>query len=162
MDAGWRIGVLSEGRPGEEFVRAFARLGVESVYGLWREGALIEDVAPVLAEWVNAEAPDLFLISVSPGVAWAAVPSLSAKVAVMAIAHTDSETFYLPVRHYGELLNGAVGVSREICRRLEADCHLPSSRVFHQPYGVTVAPAEQIRQIVNEGGGRLRMVYVGR
>jgi glycosyltransferase involved in cell wall biosynthesis len=162
IDAGWRISVLSEKRPGEEFVRAFARLGVEAVYGLWREDALIEDVAPVLAERVNAEAPDLFLISVSPGVAWAALPYPSAKVAVMAIAHTDSETFYLPVRHYGELLDGAVGVSQEICRRLVADCHLPNSRVFHQPYGVMIASAEQIRQIVSDGGGRLRLIYVGR
>jgi glycosyltransferase involved in cell wall biosynthesis len=161
---GWRVTVLTEGESNHDLTSSMREAGAEIITDWWSRHELMEDVGPRLANRINRLSPDIYLISVSPGAAWVGLPMLHQQIKAFAIAHTDSETFYAPIRHYGELLTGAVGVSHEICRRLVDTCNLPRQAVHYQPSGVTTANSEDLQKKLAEVEGEecLRLIYVGR
>jgi glycosyltransferase involved in cell wall biosynthesis len=71
---------------------------------------------------------------------------------------SDDEGVYRLVTRYLPWLDAVAGVSREICRKMEArlgDRRIP---VVHQPYGVPMPPVVTPRS----GSGTLRVLYLGR
>jgi glycosyltransferase involved in cell wall biosynthesis len=124
----------------------------------------MEDIAPRLASWVNDRSTDVYVISVSAGAAWVALPLLKPQIATVGIAHTDSETFYGPMRHYGKLLSAVVAVSRQIAHRLTDGCGIDSSKVVHIPHGVKGIESEgELKGRLEESSRPpLRLIFVGR
>lgn len=163
-EQGWRVTVLTEGESNHDLVNPMRRAGAEVINNWWSRYELMEDVGPRLARRINRLSPDIYLISVSPGTAWVGLPLLHQQIRTIAIAHTNSETFYAPIRHYRELLTGVVGVSHEICRRLVDTCNIPRRFVHYQPYGVTTATNEVLQKKMGEMEDEscLRLIYVGR
>lgn len=161
---GWRVSVLSESRPTDSQELELRRSGGDIVFGLWKPRMLMEDVAPRLGAWINDQNPDVYTVSVSTGAAWVALPTLRPEISVVGIAHTDSETFYRPLRHYRELLSGAVGVSEQIALKLTADCGIDASSVFHIPYGAKAIESENEleREIDKSPRTQLRLIFAGR
>jgi glycosyltransferase involved in cell wall biosynthesis len=161
---GWRVTVLVETKVQPEYEAALKAGGVNLVSGLWRLPSLMEDIAPRLADWINCQSPDVYIISVSPGSAWVPLPYIDPQIRTASIAHTDSETFYAPIKHYAGFISKAIGVSQEVCRRLVEDCCMPAYRVSYQPYGVVTASSEEIEQLIEytEDVSPLRLIYVGR
>jgi len=116
------------------------------------------DTAPRFAAWVNALAPDVYLISGSADIGWVTLPLLNSAIATMAIAHNDAETFYIPVRHYQRFLTGVVGVSPEICELFHSKCGIAKDRIKWIPYGV-VAAQEPPKQI---DSASINLIFAGR
>ncbi len=160
----WRTSVVSGLRPLASQEQELRRAGADLVSGLWNAGALMEYIAPRLAAWVNNHNPDVYIASVSTGAAWVALPLLRPQVKTIGIAHTDSETFYEPLRHYAKLLSAAVGVSEQITRKLNNYCGITGSKAVHIPYGVrAIEPEEELRRRFKESAPRpLRLILVGR
>jgi glycosyltransferase involved in cell wall biosynthesis len=124
----------------------------------WKKNGLVEDIAPLFADWVNKLAPDIYFISTSADIGWVALPLLNPSIATFTVGHTDSETFYLPARHYSPFLTRAIGVSHEICEHYHTNCGIDKDKIEWIPYGVTVSKEEPGK---NEAGP-LKLVYVGR
>jgi glycosyltransferase involved in cell wall biosynthesis len=82
----------------------------------------------------------------------------------VAVAQNDVESFYAPLRHYRPFLDCAVGVSREIHRKIVTDCGVAPTRAKHIPYGVrSLTPAQVSARISTRlPGSPLRIGYVGR
>ncbi|HUF03549.1 MAG TPA: glycosyltransferase family 4 protein [Aridibacter sp.] len=98
------------------------------------------------------------MISVSPDIGWVTLPHLNPSIATVSIGHTDSETFYLPVRHYRPFLTRAIGVSEQVCSSFVNDCNLDPDSVDFIPYGVE---RREEKPPENEED-MLKLVYVGR
>jgi glycosyltransferase involved in cell wall biosynthesis len=124
----------------------------------WKKNGLVEDIAPLFADWVNQMAPDIYFISASGDIGWVALPLLNPSVATFTVGHTDAETFYLPARHYSPFLTRAIGVSHEICEHYHTNCGIDRQKIEWIPYGVTVSEEEPQKHTA----GPLAMVYVGR
>jgi len=158
VDKGHDVHFVTRGEPNEK-VRGQVEDSRANLYrGIWNENDLIDDSVPVLAKWVNDLAPDVFLISASGYMGWVVLPLLDPKTATLTIGHNDSETFYMPARHYARFLTGAVGVSEEICETYVESCGIDRSRVDWIPYGVTASETAPEKA----GQGPLKLIYVGR
>jgi glycosyltransferase involved in cell wall biosynthesis len=73
--------------------------------------------------------------------------------------------YYDPLKHYGALIDCAVGVSGEIVRRIVEECGVPPARARRVPYGVYTLPeAEALARAEASAaaGGPLKVGYVGR
>ncbi|HEY0462110.1 MAG TPA: glycosyltransferase family 4 protein [Pyrinomonadaceae bacterium] len=152
------VHLIAKGAPNAKVRRQVEETGVTLHTNLWNKDGFVEETAPVLARWLNALNPDIYLISVSPDIGWVALPLLSPNIATLGVGHTDSETFYLPARHYRQFLTRAVGVSPEVCVSYVLSCVIEKERVEWIPYGVEAsetAPAES-------GDNVLKLIYVGR
>lgn len=71
---------------------------------------------------------------------------------------SDEEGVYELVSKYLPWLDGVAGVSKEICRKMEARMGSERIPVFHQPYGV---PMPEV-PVQRESKGPLRILYLGR
>jgi len=163
----FEVHLVTQGEPTAKTALGIDELGATVHRNSWNHGALVEDSAPVFSAWVNELLPDVFVISVSADMGWVVLPLLDPKIATLTIGHNDSETFYMPARHYARFLTRAVGVSKEICERYVTDCGIDRSRTDWIPYGVTAAetgPAETSSLVDQRAGGTgpLRLIYVGR
>ncbi len=157
-EKGHEVHLVVKSTPDKRIEKQIQESGATVHTGLWKKNALVEDAAPVFAKWVNDLRPDIYMISVSPDIAWVALPYLRSDIATVTIGHTDSETFYLPARHYQSFVTKAIGVSDEVCNHYVSDCKFPAADTAWIPYGVVtnpVAPAEH-------GGNILQLIYVGR
>lgn len=125
---------------------------------IWNPNDFVETAAPVLAEWLNKLAPDIYLISVSADIGWAVLPMLDPQIATLTIGHTDSKTFYLPVAHYKNFLTGTIGVSPEICSNYVKTCVIDEENVEWIPYGTEISQTKPTAGTENF----LQMIYVGR
>jgi glycosyltransferase involved in cell wall biosynthesis len=105
----------------------------------------------------------LYVVSISADVGWLALPQIAREVVTASIAHNDVEGFYAPLRHYGPFVDCAIGVSREILRKIVTDCGVPSARAQLIPYGVrSLSPAEAMARFADASGAPIRIAYVGR
>lgn len=162
---GWSLSFVTQPGPERGIVEGLRAAGAEVHERVWREAHLPEERARLLAVWVNAREPDAYVISTSPDVGWLALPLLDAAVPTVSIAHNDVGAYYEPLRHYGALLDCAVGVSGEIVRRIVEECGVPPARARRIPYGVyTLSEAEAQARVGASAaaGGPLRIGYVGR
>ncbi len=158
VERGHKVHLVSAGRPDERVQPALESSGVVLHDTIWDNNMLEQDAAVSLAGWVNKMNPDLYLVSVSPDIGWLALPLLDPTIATMAIGHTDSETFYQPVRHYHSFLTKVVGVSKQVSDQFISSCQISPGDTRWIPYGVTInlLPPTQDKE------GPLKLVYVGR
>lgn len=160
---GWSVTILSEVKPPSDFLTLIKSEKINLVSDLWRTPFLMESLRKPLSEWLNQQAPCSFVISASSGAAWVPLPLLKSSVKTVAISHSDAETFYLPIRHYSQFLDAAIGVSQEICRRFVSECKVPFDRVHYVPYGVKTASEEEAQAVFQQStNGPLRIIFVGR
>ncbi len=159
----WRVSVVTQ--PGDEISLAntLRNVGAELRADLWRPVHLPEERGARLAAWANDEAPDIYVVSISPDAGWLALPALNPSISTVAIAHNDVEAFYAPLAHYAPLVDCAVGVSEEIHRKIISVSAMPPERAQHIPYGVpSLTEAEIQNRLEQTGDVPLRIGYVGR
>jgi glycosyltransferase involved in cell wall biosynthesis len=163
-ERGWRASFVTQPGPERGIVNALRAAGGEIEERLWPAAALPEERAERLAAWVNDARPAAYVISASPDAGWLALPLLDPKVPTLSIAHNDVGAFYEPLKHYGEFVDCAVSVSREIHRRTIEECGVPPGRARRVPYGVdSLGETEaRARADASPAGGPLRIGYVGR
>lgn len=155
---GNEVHLITKGTPNEKVFRQIEESKAILHTNLWEADGFVEETAPVLAKWLNALNPDIYLISASGDIGWVVLPLLDPRIATLTIGHTDSETFYLPARHYRPFLTRAIGVSPEVCISYVLSCVLDKENVEWIPYGVQTSEIEP----TESGENVLKMIYVGR
>lgn len=161
---GWRASFVTQPGPERGIVEALRGAGGRINDRLWPASSLPEERAERLAAWVNGARPDAYVISASPDAGWLALPLLDPDIPTLSVAHNDVGAFYEPLKHYGEFVDCAVSVSREIHRRTLEECGVPPERARRIPYGVDSLGEEGARARAESSleGGPLRIGYVGR
>lgn len=158
ISKGHELHLVTKGAPNKKLVEYIIDSGVHVHSNLWSKNSFVEETAPVFAKWVNEMNPDIYLISASSDIGWVTLPYLNSGIATLTIGHTDSETFYLPARHYHSFLTMAVGVSHVVCSHYISDCYLNDFQVAWIPYGVE---RSETVPVFSDGDG-LHLLYVGR
>ena len=158
IDKGNEVHLITKGAPNEKVFRQIEESKAILHTDLWDADGFVEETAPVLAKWLNELTPDVYLISVSADIGWVVLPLLNPGIATLTIGHTDSETFYLPARHYRSFLTRVVGVSPEVCISYVLSCVIEKEKVEWIPYGVRIND----EQPQGDGAGVLKLIYVGR
>lgn len=124
----------------------------------WGKRGLVTDLAPILAKWINQLRPDIYFISGSYDIGWLVLPLLDPQIATFATAHSNTDNFYFPVKHYKDFISIAIGVSDEICNRFKEVSGFPGERITWIPYGIK--PAATLSQ--RNGDEALRIIFAGR
>ena len=132
----WSVSVVTQPGPEAAVVRMLKRFGVQVRSTLWGRFHLPEDGAVRLARWVNEYRPDVFVVSISPDVAWLALPLLDASIVTVSIVHNDVSAFYEPLKHYHSFVDRAIGVSNTAYRKIITQCGVSAGRARQIPYGV--------------------------
>jgi glycosyltransferase involved in cell wall biosynthesis len=157
-DRGYKVHLICLDRPDDRISSAIENSGCEIHICHWKKYELVEDVAPRLAKWINDLAPDVYLVSVSADLGWVVLPFLKPSIAKITIGHTDSATFYNPLKHYRKFITKAVGVSEQVCGKYAARCGLEKEKISWIPYGVQAT--ENMPDDLH--GEKLQLIYVGR
>ena len=162
-EKGWKLTVVTERGDSDSLVWELTAADVTVLDNVWKIRHLPEERSVRLAEAINRQRPDVYVISISPDAGWLALPLLDSRIATMTIAHNDVNAFYAPLRYYGDFIDRSVGVSRETHRRITEECGIPPQRVWQIPYGVhSVTEEEAAKRCSRENGGPLKIGYVGR
>jgi len=149
--AGHEVRLIGAPAAAEETFRPFEDSGAILETDLWQADGFVEETAPVFAQRLNALAPDVYLISASDDIGWVVLPMLKPAIATLAIGYTDSEAFYLPVRHYRAFLTRVVGVTPEVCVGYVLSCVLDKEKVEWISHDEPEPPGggdENLRKIV--------------
>src|SRR2546429_752794 len=162
VSRGARVSIVSQPGPDQAIGRALIEGGAEVTMKLWQRRHLPEEKASRLANWVNQERPDAYVVSASPDVGWLSLPLLDSAIATFTIAHNDVGAFYEPLKHYHLFADCAVGVSETIHQKIIRDCGVPSERARHIPYGVQPVALQQLGERRSELERPLAIGYVGR
>ena len=162
VSRGWRVSVVSQPGHDQAIGRALIEAGAEVTMKLWQRRHLPEEKASRLANWVNRERPDAYVVSASPDVGWLALPLLDSSIATFTIAHNDVGAFYDPLKHYRPFVDCAIGVSEAIHQKIIRDCGVPVERARQIPYGVQPISPEQLAEKSSEPERPLAIGYVGR
>ncbi len=155
---GHEVHLVTAGQPNFVLRKALTDPGIRLHTKFWKDWHLPTDKAKRLAEWLNHLRPELYIVSVSADVGWLALPYLHPSIRTVAIAHSNTDAFYLPAAHYRQFLSGVIGVSDEICRKFESVAGIPRDRIEWIPYGVRAA--ESVPAVKNMEP--IRIIYVGR
>src|SRR5881227_2571698 len=162
VSRGARVSIVSQPGPDQAIGRALIEGGAEVTMNLWQRRHLPEEKASRLANWVNQERPDAYVVSASPDVGWLALPLLDSAIATFTIAHNDVGAFYEPLKHYHPCVDCAIGVSETIHQKIIRDCGVPDECARHIPYGVQPVALEQLDERGSELERPLAIGYVGR
>lgn len=162
VSCGWRVSIISQPGPDLAIARALKESGAEVVMHLWQPHHLPEEKAPRLADWVNVQKPDAYVVSASPDAGWLGLPLLDSSIATFSIAHNDVGAFYEPLKHYHPFVDCAIGVSETIYQKIIKECGVPAERARHIPYGVQPISLEQISKRKSDRSRPLAIGYVGR
>lgn len=162
VSRGARVSIISQPGPDQTIGRALIEGKAEVLMRLWQRQHLPEEKASRLANWVNQERPDAYVISASADVGWLALPLLDSSIATFTIAHNDVGAFYEPLKHYHPFVDCAIGVSETIHQKIIRDCGVPAGRARHIPYGVQPVALEQLAERRSELDRPLAIGYVGR
>jgi glycosyltransferase involved in cell wall biosynthesis len=162
VNRGWRVSVVSQPGQDQAIGQALIESGAEVVMDLWQRRHLPEEKASRLANWVNRERPDAYVVSASPDVGWLALPLLDYAIATLTIAHNDVGAFYEPLKHYRPFVDCAIGVSETIHQKIIGDCGVPVERARYIPYGVQPVSFDQLDKKRSGLERPLAIGYVGR
>jgi glycosyltransferase involved in cell wall biosynthesis len=162
VSRGARVSIVSQPGPDQAIGRALLEGEAEVLMNLWQRQHLPEEKASRLANWVNQERPDAYVISASADVGWLALPLLDSWIATFTIAHNDVGAFYEPLKHYHPFVDCAIGVSETIHQKIVRDCGVPGERARYIPYGVQPVALEQLAERGSELDRPLAIGYVGR
>lgn len=159
-----QLSVITQPGPEATIVSALQNAGTAVHMNLWTPAHLPEEKAPVLADWVNTNGADTYVISISPDVGWLALPLLDPAIATLSIAHNDVSAFYEPLKHYHPFMDCAVGVSEAIRRKIIDDCGVPPERTNRIAYGVRSLTESEVDELLGNlsSDGPLRIGYIGR
>jgi colanic acid/amylovoran biosynthesis glycosyltransferase len=157
-----QVSVITEPGPEATLANLIEGSGCKVFDNIWRAVDLPEDRAQHLAGWVNEQQADVFVVSVSPDAGWLALPLLNRRTATACITHSDGPTFYRPLSHYHDFVDCAIGVSKETCSQMIAQCAMPPARVHHIPYGVPSLSRDELAAHVGAPERELRAAYIGR
>jgi len=157
VQKGHEVHFVVKASPARQIVNSIRESGATVHIKPWKK-ILVEEAAMEFASWVNAMRPDIFFISTCPSVSWIALPLLHPSIATVAVAHTDSETYYIPIRHYHSFLTRVIGVSPEICDNFKLYCNVKAEQLEWIPYGVTINTI--VPQTSDDS--TLRLIYAGR
>ena len=124
----------------------------------WKKKGLVTDLAPVLAEWVNQLNPDIYLISGSYDIGWLALPFIDPKIATFATAHSNTDNYYSPVKHYKDFITIAIGVSDEICKNFSKVSNIEKEKIEWIPYGIK--PSTSVQERIDDE--TLHIIFAGR
>src|ERR1051325_6512909 len=138
VSRGWQVSVVSQPGHDQAIGRALIEGGAEVTMKLWQRRHLPEEKASRLANWVNRERPDAYVVSASPDVGWLALPLLDSSIATFTIAHNDVGAFYEPLKHYRPFVDCAIGVSEAINQKIIRDCGVPGEH--HREFVARVHP----------------------
>ncbi|HXI23655.1 MAG TPA: glycosyltransferase family 4 protein [Pyrinomonadaceae bacterium] len=158
---GARVSIVSQPGPDQTIARALGESGAEVAMKLWQRRHLPEEKASRLANWVNQESPDAYVVSQSPDAGWLTLPLLDSSIATFTIAHNDVGAFYEPLKHYHSFVDCAIGVSEAI-HKIVRECGVPAERARHIPYGVQPVALEQLAERRSDLERPLAIGYVGR
>jgi glycosyltransferase involved in cell wall biosynthesis len=156
-----RLSVITQPGPEPATLSALRKVGAEAHTQLWSPAHLPEEKATRLADWVNRNDADVYIVSISPDVGWLALPLLDPSIATVSIAHNDVWAFYEPLKHYHPFLDCAVGVSETIRRKIIEECGIPVERAKSIAYGVHAITEDEV-ELPGAGDRPLRIGYVGR
>src|SRR5437867_10268509 len=70
------VHVVTAGQPEHRIAAALGQTGASVHTDLWPSAYLVEDIAPGFASWIHNLNPDVYIVSVSPDIGWAALPLL--------------------------------------------------------------------------------------
>src|SRR5256885_15246668 len=87
VSRGARVSVVSRPGPDQAIGRTLIKSGAEVKLKLWQRRHLPEEKASRLANWVNQERPDAYVVSQSPDAGWLTLPMLDSSIATFTIAH---------------------------------------------------------------------------
>src|SRR5256885_16492725 len=76
-----RLSVITQPGPDSSILSALRTAGAEVYLDVWSPSHLPEEKAPLLAAWVNNNAADIYVVSISPDVGWLALPLLDSEIA---------------------------------------------------------------------------------
>ncbi|MDZ4792711.1 MAG: glycosyltransferase family 4 protein [Bacteroidota bacterium] len=124
----------------------------------WKKKGLVTDLAPVLAEWVNQLSPDIYLISGSYDIGWLALPFIDPGIATFATAHSNTDNYYYPAKHYKDFITIAIGVSDEICKNFNEVSKIDKEKIEWIPYGIKPSTSLEERTDVEP----LHIIFAGR
>lgn len=144
----YRVSVVTQPGSEQRTLGALRRVGAELYSDLWKSFHLPEEKALRLANWVNANDVQVYVVSISPDVGWVTLPLLDSAIATLSIAHNDVSAFYAPLQHYGPFIDCAVGVSKDIREKIVNLGSIPTDRVRYIPYGVKSLMPSQIEENV--------------
>src|ERR1041384_1780043 len=162
VSRGARVSIVSQPGPDQTIGRALIEGGAEAVMKLWQRRHLPEEKASRLANWVNRERPDAYVVSASPDVGWLALPLLDSAIATFTIAHNDVGAFYEPLKHYRSFVDCVIGVSERIHQKIIRECGVADERARHIPYGVQPVAFKQLSERRSKLERPLAIGYVGR
>ena len=146
---GHEVHLITKLAPNENVVKEFADAGAILHSNIWNAQGFVEETAPVLANWLNDFAPDIYLIWTSADIGWVVLPLLGSKIAALCVGQTDSEFFYLPARHYRAFLSRVVGVSPEVCIGFVLSSVIDKEKVEWIPFAdEEIAPDEHLRRTI--------------
>jgi glycosyltransferase involved in cell wall biosynthesis len=157
-----RLSVITQPGKDSATLTALAKARAEVHQDLWKPGQLPEEKAALLADWVNSQMVDFYVISISPDVGWLALPLLDPSIPTFSIAHNDIGAFYEPLQHYHPFMDCAIGVSENIRAKIVA-CGVAAERTTNIAYGVHPLAEAEVFELLNQPvAGPLRIAYVGR
>jgi glycosyltransferase involved in cell wall biosynthesis len=153
---GHEVHLITNGSPNEKVFLQIEESKAILHPNLLDTDGFVEETAPVLAKWLNELNPDIYLISVSNDIGWVVLPLLDPHIATLSIGHTDSETFYVPARHYRSFLTRVIGVSPEVCVSYVLSCVIDKEKVEWIPDGVQTGDDEP----TDDGADVLKLIFV--
>jgi glycosyltransferase involved in cell wall biosynthesis len=162
VSRGARVSIVAQPGPDQTIGQALVEGGAEVAMKLWQPWHLPEEKAARLANWVNQERPDAYVVSESPEAGWLALPLLDSSIGTFTIAHNDVGAFYEPLKHYHPFVDCAIGVSETIHQKIIRDCGVLAERARHIPYGVQPVALEQLAERGSDLERPLAISYVGR
>ncbi len=149
------IVVMSEGMDlAPEFRETTAR-----IHGPPRKELIYEDRLAWAYDCLQSDSPRAVLACLGP-VSFEGLRLVPPGVARLGILQSDDPGPYQLVRHFSPWVDGWIGVSREICRKIEALIGVNRARVEFIPYGIDFLPPQP--RAPADPGQPLNIVYVGR
>ena len=155
---GHEVHLVANDKPDKRIEKQITESGAIMHSRLWKRNTLVEDAAPIFANWVNNLYPDIYLISVSADIGWVVLPYLDPAIATFTIGHSNKDAFYYPSRHYKNFLTETIGVSHEICRKYNFIAGIDKSKIHWIPYGIK--PSVYLPDRMNTDV--LKLIFVGR
>src|SRR3954451_15063338 len=85
---GWGVRLITHGKQLPPLVSDLRGSGVEVLDAVWRSPSTVAKAGRRLGAFLNQEPDSAYVVSVSSGIGWAALPHLDASVATVSIAHS--------------------------------------------------------------------------
>jgi glycosyltransferase involved in cell wall biosynthesis len=155
---GHDVHLVARSRHNARLAALIDQSGAKVHFSPWKVKEPVTKLVVPFTKWIQALAPDVYVISGSAAIGWLTLPHLPDHLPTYMIGHNDEKTYYVPVEHYHSFLTGTIGVSNQICNTYVNNCNVPEGKVTWIPYGV-IAANSIVRTTHNKS---IRIVYVGR